>query len=220
MGYGLKKSVPRSPLEVAVFTRSALVLGLGIVAGACDSASMTAPTRDDMPTAQLSFMNGPEALPQILRFESRVIAGWIDERRNLAVIIGAPPDPQQSRICGGTVRNQFMPMQFVGDLDAVVKQLLLAPDANVLAYDAIAPSLEDALCGMTPVGQGTGLYTRRDNDLFGTGGDRTNAFGEHVRATLTMTDGTVGHLSGGIRGIGRDGGLVFADTWLVLTPRP
>jgi hypothetical protein len=206
-------------MEARVSLRTILALCIGTVA-ACDNTSINEPAPGALPPAQFNFMNGPNSLPQILRFESRVIAGWIDARRNTAVIIGAPLDPQQSRICGGSVRNQFMPMQFVGDLTTVVKQLLLDPDANVLAYDAIAPTLEDALCGMTPAGRGTGLYMRRDNDFFGTHASRTNAFGEHVHATLIMADGSPGHLSGGIRGIGRDGALVFADTWVVITQRP
>jgi hypothetical protein len=168
--------------------------------------------------AAAEFNNGPGELPQILRFEGRVITGWVDFKRGTGIIIGAPLDPTTSRICGGTVRNQFMPMQLVGDFEDVVKQIVLEQEANVLVYDEIAPSLEDALCGSTPAGVGQGTYQRSDNDLLGTGGERANAFMEHVHADLIMADGSDGVVNATLHGNARNGALVFVETSVLIGP--
>ena len=191
-----------------------MVALIGITAStACEPS--TAPVSREQPAVRSNFINGPGALPQILRFEGRTISGWVDEARNTAIIIGAPLNPAQSRICGGTVRNQFMPIQLVGDVDAL-KQLLQEHDANVFVYDEVAPTLEDALCGSDPAAWGVGFYLRSDNDLLGTGGNRTNAFSEHVHARVELATGGFGTVNAALGGVGRDGALVFVRTSVIL----
>lgn len=190
---------------------------IGLVASAgCEPP--TAPVSRSQTEVRINFINGPGALPQVLRFEGRTIAGWVDQARNTAIIIGAPADPTQSRMCGGTVRNQFMPMQLVGDADAI-QQLLQELNANVLVYDEIAPTLGDALCASEPAAWGTGFYLRSDNDLFGTGGDRTNAFSEHVHASVELATGGFGTVTATLHGTGRDGSPVFVSTSVILISR-
>ena len=192
-----------------------LVVALIVTFASTGCETSTAPASIAQSAVRSNFINGPGALPQILRFEGRTIAGWVDEARNTAIIIGAPLDPAQSRICGGTVRNQFMPIQLVGDVDAL-EQLLQTHDANVLVYDEVAPTLEDALCGSDPAAWGIGFYLRSDNDLIGTGGNRTNAFSEHVHASVELAIGGSGTVNAGLEGTGRDGAPVFVRTSVIL----
>jgi len=193
--------------------RIAAALVFALVSAGCESTSVASPEPEL--AVRANFINGPGELPYVLRFESRVIAGWVDLRRNTAVIIGAPLNPAESRICGGTVRNQFMPMQLVGDFEGVIKQILQSQDANVFVYDEIAPSLEDALCGSEPAGVGQGFYMRTDNDLLGTGGNRANGFSEHVHATVDLTGGGTGTVTGTLHGVGLKGSLFFVKTSVI-----
>ena len=191
----------------------ATALLLVVISTGCDSATVAAPQVEAAP--RTSFMNGPSSLLYVMRFETRRIAGWVDFERNTAIIIGAPLDPTTSRLCGGTVRNQFVPIQFVGDFEGVIKELELTKDANVLVYDEIAPTLEEALCESEPAATGVGYYMRSDNDLLGTGGNRGNAFSEHVHAQVELTGGGTGTVSGHLAGLGLNGALVFAKTSVV-----
>lgn len=196
---------------------AALAMCFSLTSACADPVS---PSRASTFLPAPGISQAPSELPHILRFEGRIIAGWPDLRRNTAIIIGAPADPAQSRLCGGTERNQFMPIQFVGDLEAVVKQLLQSQDARVLVYDELAETLEEALCTMTPAGSGVGLYLRSDNDFFGTGGHRANGFSEHVAASLVMADGSKGHVAATLHGLGQFNQLVFIKTSVVITPTP
>jgi hypothetical protein len=185
-----------SPRRIAVTA----LIGLGITA--CDRPAV-APEAPLAPA--YSFSNGPSSLPHVLRFEGRTITGWVDFSRNTAIIIGAPLDPATSRLCGGSVRSQFMPIQFIGELAEVIKGLVQEPEANVLVYQGIAPTLEDALCGSTPYGRGQGLYVRSDNDWFGTGGHRANATSDHVHAQVQLTGGGTAIVNASIHGTWKDG---------------
>jgi len=183
----------------------------------CTDGPLTAPQpAARVPSTPAAYVGDAPTVPHVMRFEGRTIAGWYDTARNTAIIIGAPLNPTTSRICGGAVRNQFMPLQFVGDLEGVIKELMQNPDATVLVYDEIAASLEEALCLGVPIGRGTGLYMRNDNDFFGTGVNRANAFMEHVNADLVMSDGGKGHVTAMLNGTWAQGGFVHFRTSVVI----
>jgi hypothetical protein len=185
---------------------------------ACDEAAVT-PSPDAPRAPAHAFSNGPSSLPHVLRVDGRFIAGWVDFSRNTAIIIGAPLDPAQSRLCGGTVRSQFMPVQYIEQLGEVIKQLVLEPEANVLVYNSIAPSMEEALCEYTPYGRGQGLYLRSDNDWFGTGGSRANATSDHVHAEVDLTGGGTAVVNASIHGTWKYGAPVTFRSFVVINER-
>ena len=186
---------------------------------ACDSAPTSAPDVSQAP--RLNFMNGPNELPKILRFEERVVLGWVDEERNMGIIIGQSLIPGDARLCGGPTRSQFVDVQLVGDLiefEGAVKQLAQNKDAAVLVYDEVAPSLEEALCESEPAATGTGFFRRVDNDLFGTGGNRANAPSEHLHGTVELAGGGTAVVNAWLKILAVRGELVSAETSILLTP--
>lgn len=203
--------MPRSP--------AALWL-LGSLLAACDPGQ-TGPARSPAEPA-FNFTAGPSLLPLIVRLETRTLIGWRDFERGLGIIIGAPPEPTTHVLCGGTERAGLLAMQFVGDaatfqdFTGLFKQLAMDPDATVLVYDVLTPTLAESLCDETPVARGTGFYLRTDNDFFGALG-RANAFSEHLEARVELAGGGFGRVVARLGGIGRpEGGLLFLETSILL----
>lgn len=182
----------------------------------------SAAAADELTTAPVEqttgFINGPEMLPQVLRFDSRTILGWRDVVSGLGIIIGAPANPRAHVACGGTERSEFMHMQFVGNVeefaefDELFKQLAMDQTANVLVYDVLTPTLVESLCGEVPAATGVGFFLRTDNDFFGAAG-RANAASQRVHAEVELTGGgdAVVVASLFIRGA-PDGTLVSVDS--------
>jgi len=56
---------------------------------------------------------------------------------------------------------------------------------------------------------------RTDNDLLGTGGNRANGFSEHVHATVDLTGGGTGTVTGTLHGVGLKGSLFFVKTSVI-----
>lgn len=114
---------------------AAFVILLGLMFVACDD-----PVTDLTPATALpsyTFTNGPSVLPNVLRAGGRIISAFADVERDVLLLAGAPADPTQDRLCGGTELRQFVPVQWV------------------------------ALCQTTPIAAGTGRFLRSDNDFFG-----------------------------------------------------
>ncbi|HSL69772.1 MAG TPA: hypothetical protein VK864_05990 [Longimicrobiales bacterium] len=162
------------------------------------------------------FTNGPATLPYVLRSGGNVISAFLDFERDLVLIMGAPMNPAEDRVCGGTTPRQFIPVQWVGEFFEVVKQLALQKSATLHVYGPIPPTLADALCSTQPIAAGTGFYLRTDNDFFGAFG-RGNGFSEHVHGQVDLTAGGTANLTASFHGVGLpDGTLQFLKTTVLL----
>jgi len=187
-----------------------------LVLGACHPAALEPPARDASPA--FSFQNGPAELPYVIRLELRLLLGWRDPASNLAVIVGAPDDPLTSVRCGGTEPAEFLPMQFVGELFGLAGQLALDQRAHVLVYEGLTATLDESLCGKTPVASGIVTYVRTDNDFFGAFG-RANAFSERVHGVVTLAAGGTASLSARLWGHGSpEGELLAINSAISLVP--
>jgi hypothetical protein len=168
---------------------AAAFLAVGITACAGDTHEPLSPP--GIPA--FDFVNGPNALPYVMRFEAQVIFGFRALEDNLAVIVGAPDDPTEHRLCGGTNRGQSVSNQFVavrasGELAEIIKEVSFNRAANVRVYDDLTLSLADALCSGQPIAMGVGFFLRTDNDFLG-GFGRGNAFSEHSHGVVESAAG-------------------------------
>lgn len=193
---------------------ASLVL-LGLLFGACDRP-VTDVTQAVRPS--YTFTNGPAELPQVLRSGGRIISAFADVERDLLVLVGSPEDPTQDRICGGTEPRQFVPVQWVGDFDDVVKQLALLDGISILVYAPIPPDPFVAMCLTAPIAAGSGHFVRSDNDFFGVFG-RANAVMEQVHGLVTLQSGGLANVSARFYALGNpDGVLQRFETTVQLVP--
>jgi hypothetical protein len=170
------------------------------------------------PVPSFSFTQGPSELPNVLRSGGRIISVFADFEQDMAVIVGAPVDPTTDRICGGVEPRQFVPVQWVGDFDDIVKQLALFDEINVLVLRPIPPTPVEALCATEPIAVGTARFLRTDNDFFGAFG-RANAVFELVQGTVALAEGGLARLTARFRALGSpEGELQWIDTSIHLRP--
>jgi hypothetical protein len=182
---------------------------------ACDSVS-TEPF-SSLPIAA-NFVNGPAELPHVLRSGGRVISAFFDLEQDMLVVAGAPEDPMTDRLCGGSALRQFVPVQWVGDFDDIVKQLAMLDAINILVYQPIPATPAGALCATEPIASGTGRLLRTDNDFFGAFG-RANAVLEMLHGTVTLADGGLARLLARFNALGSPAGeLRRFETTIQLTP--
>jgi hypothetical protein len=168
-----------------------------LVAACADSATAPSLTQG----VSLNFANGPGELPNVLRSGGRIVSAFVDVEQDMLVVVGAPADPTTDQLCGGSELRQFVPVQWVGDFNDVVKQLALLDPINILVYQPIPATPVAALCATDPIATGTGRYLRTDNDFFGAFG-RANAVIEHVHGTVELTDGGQARLSARFHALG------------------
>ena len=112
----------------------AAVLLCAALLTACDDTG-TGPL--PLPAAGYNFTNAPAELPNVLRSGGRVISAFFDLEQDMLVVAGAPEDPRTDRLCGGTELRQFIPVQWVGDLEDLVKQLAMLDAINILVYQPV-----------------------------------------------------------------------------------
>lgn len=192
----------------------ALLLAAALLT-ACDEVS-TDPVW--LPPAAVNFVNGPAELPHVLRSGGRVISAFFDEEQDMLVVAGAPRDPTTDRLCGGSEPRQFVPVQWVGDFDDIVKQLAMLDGINLLVYQPIPATPVGALCEAEPIASGTGRLLRSDNDFFG-GFGRANAVVELVHGMVTLGDGGLARLTARLNALGSpDGELRRFETTIQLDP--
>jgi hypothetical protein len=192
---------------------AAALLAAGVAACTADTHEPLSP-----PSAPaFGFMNGPNALPYVMRFEARVIFGFRALEDNLAIIIGAPDNPADHPLCGGANRGQVVSNQFVavpapGGLAEIVKELSLNQTANARVYDDVTMTLAEALCTSAPIATGVGSFLRTDNDFFG-GFGRGNAFSEHFHGRVELVTGATASLDARLWGVGLpEGNLLFINS--------
>ena len=196
-----------------------LLVASVLVLSACDRP-VTGVTQSVSPS--YTFTNGPSELPHVLRSGGPIISAFADTDRDLLVLVGSPEDPTQDRICGGTEPRQFVPVQWVGDFDDVVKQLALLGGISILVYAPIPPNPFVAMCLTAPIAAGSGRFVRSDNDFFGVFG-RANAVMEQVHGLVTLQSGGVANVSARFYALGDPGGVLqrFETTvQLVAIARP
>jgi hypothetical protein len=168
--------------------------------------------------AAYNFTNGPSELPHVLRSGGRVISAFLDFDQDMVVVVGAPDDPATDRVCDGSEPRQFIPVQWVGDFEGMVKQLAMLAEINVLVYQPIPATLTLGLCATEPIATGTGRYLRTDNDFFGAFG-RANAVLELVQGTVELADGGQALLSARFNALGSPAGeLRRFETTIRLLP--
>lgn len=169
---------------------TALVVLLALTA--CDTPRRSiAPPR----APALDFTNGPADLPNVMRGDASFLTTWADATTGLVIVVNAPDaGVSDLRRCGGPLRPDLQPVQTVGDLQDVARQLRLMRDVNLHVYQpAIFTRFED-LCNAPLVAKGTGNVTATDNDVYETGSG-ANAWGLRAQGLVTLVAGGSAPLS-------------------------
>jgi hypothetical protein len=183
---------------------SALVL---ISAFACANESVEGPSTSSDLSASFSFMNGPLDLPNVFRGDSALIFAWADVTRDMAIVVNAPSGGvRELRRCVGPsgLRPEPQPVQTVGDLQDVLRQLRLWRDVNIHVYGPVpleffqppAGALPlDAFCRLSPIAQGVGNLTSTDNDRLNTESS-ANTFGFRAQGLIDLAAGGSAEVTG------------------------
>src|SRR5438132_8771487 len=86
-------------------------------------------------TAQFDFMNGPADLPNVFRGDSVLLFVWADVASDLVIVVNAPSGGVHAlRRCGGSLTPEPQPVQTVGELQDVLRQVRLLRDVNIHLY--------------------------------------------------------------------------------------
>lgn len=169
----------------------ATAMVVGLFALACDARQLT-------PTApQFDFTNGPSDLPNVFRGDSLLLFAWADSTTDLVIVINAPVNGVHDlRVCGGQLRPEFQPVQTVGGLQGVLRQLRILRDVNIHLYRPVPPGFTGvrSLCEARPFASGRGNLTSTDNDRLVTG-EGANAFGNRAQAKVALVEGGSAHLT-------------------------
>src|SRR5690242_15769061 len=114
---------------------------------ACDTG---APIAGQTSGATFDFSNGPPDLPNVFRGDSILLFVWPDYATNLVIAINAPAGGVSSvRRCGGSLRPDPQPVQTVGEMQDVMRQLRLLRDVNIHVYSPVPDGFSGfmSLCG-------------------------------------------------------------------------
>lgn len=157
------------------------------------TTSCESPTRVARETgkAHFDFTKGPPDLPNVFRGDSILLFVWPDYSTNLVIAINAPDGGVASvRGCGGAERPDPQPVQTVGAMQDVMRQLRLLRDVNIHLYSPVPAGFSGfmSLCHLTPIAQGTGNLTSTDNDRMVTG-NGANAFGFRAQGVVDFVAG-------------------------------
>ena len=159
-----------------------------LAASGCDPQ---APVATEAPRPQFDFTNGPADLPNVFRGDSILLFVWADYATNQVIAVNAPDGGVSSvRRCGGPDRPAPQPVQTVGEMEDVMRQLRLLRDVNIHVYSPVPAGFSGflSLCNLSPIAQGTGNVTSTDNDRLVTG-DGANAFGFRAQGVVTLAAG-------------------------------
>src|SRR5947208_16728499 len=169
----------------SLFVVEALV-ALSLVA--CERPTAVA---TDSPTVRFDFTNGPSDLPNVFRGDSILLFVWPDYTTNLVIAVNAPDGGVSSlRRCGSSLRPEPQPVQTVGEMQDVMRQLRLLRDVNIHVYSPVPTPFRNFidLCQLSPYAQGSGNLTSTDNDrtVRGNGAD---AFGFRAQGIVDLLSG-------------------------------
>jgi hypothetical protein len=155
-----------------------------IALAGCEN-SPNAPVTENGP--RFDYLNGPDDLPNVSRFEQRYTVNFTDPTVGLRLFAGLPTVPSSHincRVFGftGSERFQLRPIQQVGADEGPIVQLITDDDVNVHIYQT---STFMGFCRSTIYAQGVVRMTATDNDLFFESG-HTNVWGWHFTGTVTI----------------------------------
>jgi hypothetical protein len=157
-----------------------------LVATGCERPTTAGPAG----SAQFDFMNGPADLPNVFRGDSILLFVWADLSSNYVIVVNAPTVGVSAlRRCGGALTPEPQPVQTVGEMQDVLRQVRLLRDVNIHIYSPALPggTFTD-LCRLSPYAQGTGNLTSTDNDRHVTG-NGANAFGFRAQGIVDLASG-------------------------------
>ncbi len=167
---------------------AATVLLVPLLVVACDPPAAVT-TRS--PNPQFDFMNGPADLPNVFRGDSVLLFVWADVTTNYVIVVNAPLGGVHAlRRCGGALTPEPQPVQTVGEMQDVLRQLRLLRDVNIHIYSPVPSPFRNFtdLCQLSPFAQGTGNLTSTDNDRHVTGSG-ANAFGFRAEGIVDLVSG-------------------------------
>jgi hypothetical protein len=173
-----------------------------------------------------NFMNGPLDLPNVLRGEGIVIVAWADVAQDIAIVVNTPAGGVSDfRRCGGAFGPTLQPVQTVGELQGVLREVRLLRDVNIHLYRPVPDAFFhppagklplDAFCSASPYAQGTANVTSTDNDRLVTGSG-ANAFGFRAQGLVDLAGGGSSRLTAVRQAvIGPDGTLDVQISSVVL----
>ncbi len=158
-----------------------------LLATACEHPTTAGPAR----SAQFDFMNGPADLPNVFRGDSVLLFVWADVSTDLVIAVNAPTGGVHTlRRCGGALTPEPQPVQTVGEMQDVLRQLRLLRDVNIHIYSPVPSPFRNFmdLCQLSPFAQGTGTLTSTDNDRHVTG-NGADAFGFRAQGIVDLVSG-------------------------------
>lgn len=170
----------------------ALLVFVSALVVACDRGPATGPQRA-APTAtgpRFDFLNGPDTLPNVVRFDVGYAVGIQDPVTNLIAWAGLPDTPSLLATChlGGDAAFQTVDVQDAGALQDVVHRIRLGDGINlhVFAFTGFT-----GICSSTPIAQGVGRLTNEDNDhdALVSGFPGANTWGWHMEGPVTLATG-------------------------------
>jgi len=89
-------------------------------------------------SAQFDFMNGPADLPNVFRGDSVLLFVWADVASDLVIVVNAPSGGVHAlRRCGGSLTPEPQPVQTVGEMQDVLRQVRLLRDVNIHLYSPV-----------------------------------------------------------------------------------
>jgi hypothetical protein len=164
------------------------------IAIACADTSPNGP-KADQGSAGFDFSNGPNDLPNVIRFEGEGGLGVIaDPESDLLLLVGLPENPADAIDCGGGEPFDQVATQVVGIIKGVFK-MLAKGEQHLHVYQL---STFTGFCSSVPLAQGTGRLIVNDNDA-AVSGTRTNSFGASVTGPVTLASGGTASVSAHVR---------------------
>jgi hypothetical protein len=142
------------------------------------------------PAPRLNFLNGPNELPNVFRYQTEFFTFIFDPQTGFIAVAGAPEDPRQAVPCGGTEPFAIVAVQETGVIQDVIHGLVVGPEVNLHVYDFA--TFTDA-CVSIPIAQGTGRVMYTDNDFFNTG-PGANSWGFRMEGEVTLVSGEEANL--------------------------
>lgn len=161
-----------------------LALIVALALPACEPSSPVAPV-DGQP--QLTYMNGPDELPNVIRFGAEYTINIVDLNTDLRAFAGLPDDPSSHILCQqfgftGTETFETSPIQDAGQLQEVIHRIANDGEANLHVYRL---STFNGFCRTPVLARGVGRLMAADNDLTFSG-TRTNTWGWHMTGPVTI----------------------------------
>jgi hypothetical protein len=206
-------------MKSRILPRILLLLAFG-----CGEAGVPTEVADRTGVVQSDFTNGPSDLPNVVRFEDRLFFFVQFPAENLFLAVGFPEDLADLLLCGGSEpAGQLMPVQDAGQLQEVIKRLVLASDVTLHVWylsDFLAAA-SPRFCNAPLLAQGTADLRDTDNDFFFLGNaNGANSFGASIqRGLVEDAAGTAYRLTASWRGINMpDGTFKIAQQHIDLRP--